>query len=387
LSAGRSNALSDPDSLPAAGRTLRPAGNGVVSALPTDDAGAPYDRKAAVYDRVVGARAYNRVVWGTSTAAYREFASEALASGSGPMLDAGCGSALFTAGVYRRASRPLVLVDRSVGMLVRASGRLQGVPAGFVQADLSDLPFAPGCFTTVGGFGTLPSSTTRALRSPHYGGRWRPGANSSRRCSSPTAPSAALTCESCNARARWGAKESRRTRSRCTPSGRGLARGRSDGLDGMTPSEESGGLRARRVGPDRRTATRDSPRLDDAECSRWKPSQRRRCHAGGIGAPSPVGHRTAQSADRSAGAIEDDDMPIETTSGADAKGAVEALGAQDCVGPLVHRADRGRLGGAPRWCCSSSPRCHKRFSAGVFMPKPRAEEETWPATPGYRRPN
>jgi ubiquinone/menaquinone biosynthesis C-methylase UbiE len=168
LSAGRSNALSDPDSLPAAGRTLRPAGNGVVSALPTDDAGAPYDRKAAVYDRVVGARAYNRVVWGTSTAAYREFASEALASGSGPMLDAGCGSALFTAGVYRRASRPLVLVDRSVGMLVRASGRLQGVPAGFVQADLSDLPFAPGCFTTVGGFGTLhvlddPCSALSAL--------------------------------------------------------------------------------------------------------------------------------------------------------------------------------------------------------------------------------
>ena len=88
--------------------------------------GAPYDRKAAVYDRVVGARAYNRVIWGTSTTAYRKFASEALASGTGPMLDAGCGSAVFTAGVYRRASRPLVLVDRSIGMLVRAHGALGG---------------------------------------------------------------------------------------------------------------------------------------------------------------------------------------------------------------------------------------------------------------------
>src|SRR5215218_6533602 len=103
LSAGPSNAVSDPASLLVAGRALRSAGNGVVSALSADDAGAPYDRKAAVYDRVVGTRAYNRLVWGTSTAAYREFACEALASGTGPMLDAGCGSAVFTAGVYRRA--------------------------------------------------------------------------------------------------------------------------------------------------------------------------------------------------------------------------------------------------------------------------------------------
>lgn len=44
----------------AAGRTLRPAGNGVA------------------------ARVYNRVVWGGSIAAYRESAPEALASGTGP---------------------------------------------------------------------------------------------------------------------------------------------------------------------------------------------------------------------------------------------------------------------------------------------------------------
>ena len=33
--------------------------------------------------------------------------------------------------------------------------------------------------------------------------------------------------------------------------------------------------------------------------------------------------------------------------------------------------------------------CHNRFPAGVFMSKPREtlEEETWPATPGSRRPN
>lgn len=142
-------------SLLAHGRAVRPAGGGALSALPAGDEGAPYDRKAAIYDRVVGARVYNRAVWGASPAEYADFASEALASGTGPMLDAGCGSAVFTAGVHRRAARPLVLVDRSLGMLVRAGGRLDGAPATLVQADLLDLPFAPGTFSTVSCFGTL----------------------------------------------------------------------------------------------------------------------------------------------------------------------------------------------------------------------------------------
>lgn len=138
-----------------AGRALRPAAGDVLSALPTGDEGAPYDRKAAVYDRVVSARAYNRVAWGASPAAYAEFASEALVSDTGPLLDVGCGSAVFTAEVYRSAERPVVMVDRSLGMLARAGERLRGAPATLVQADLHDLPFAPGSFATVGCFGTL----------------------------------------------------------------------------------------------------------------------------------------------------------------------------------------------------------------------------------------
>jgi len=145
----------DPRSLLAPGRTLRPATDKVLSALPPNDQGAPYDPKAAIYDRVVGARAYNRIMRGTSTAAYREFAGEALAAAIGPMLDAGCGSAVFTAGAYREASRPLVLVDRSIGMLTRASARLDRAPAALVQADLLDLPFAPESFTTVCCFAML----------------------------------------------------------------------------------------------------------------------------------------------------------------------------------------------------------------------------------------
>jgi len=134
---------------------LRPAGPRISSALPAGDAGAPYDRHAAVYDRLIGSPVYNRTAWGTRPQAYTDFAAEALAAGDGPFLDAGCGTLVFTAPVYRGAQRPLVLSDRSTGMLERAAVRLADAPAAFVQADLFDLPFAPGSFSTVGCFGVL----------------------------------------------------------------------------------------------------------------------------------------------------------------------------------------------------------------------------------------
>jgi len=76
------------------------------------------------------------------------------------MLDAGCGSLVFTAAVYAEAHRPLVLLDQSVGMLEAARDRLaaRGVrPAStvFLQADLLDLPFASGRFSTVLSMGML----------------------------------------------------------------------------------------------------------------------------------------------------------------------------------------------------------------------------------------
>jgi SAM-dependent methyltransferase len=150
----RVRAAPDIDSLLAPGRTLRAAG-AVLSALPADDEGAHYDRRAAAYDRLIGSRTYNRLAWGTSPSQYADFAAEAVAAGGGPLLDAGCGTATFTAEAYHAADRPLVLVDRSVDMLGRAAARLAGAPAAFVQADLTDLPFSPSCFTTVACFGVL----------------------------------------------------------------------------------------------------------------------------------------------------------------------------------------------------------------------------------------
>jgi SAM-dependent methyltransferase len=157
------------DGVLANGRQLRPAAPGVLSAMAEDHPGAPYDRHARVYDRLIGNRAYNRLVWGVSASSYAKFAAEAVGAGQGLYLDAGCGTAVFTADVYRTASRPLVLVDLSVGMLERAASRMPEGRGALVQADLHDLPFAPGSFETIGCFAMLhvledPWTALAALR-------------------------------------------------------------------------------------------------------------------------------------------------------------------------------------------------------------------------------
>jgi SAM-dependent methyltransferase len=124
----------------------------VALRAPLDDLGAaPYDRHAALYDRLIGARLYNRVVWGARVSDYAAFAAEAVAAGDGPLLDAGCGTAVFSAGAYRAATRPLVLVDRSTAMLARARERIgrDDDALWLVQGDLLALPFAEGAFATV----------------------------------------------------------------------------------------------------------------------------------------------------------------------------------------------------------------------------------------------
>jgi SAM-dependent methyltransferase len=139
----------------APGHDLRSVEHGVLSALPPDHESAPYDRHASAYDRLIGNGLYNRLIWGVRPKDYSAFAEEALSAGDGLFLDAGCGTAVFTSHAYRNASRPLVLVDRSLGMLSRASERLAGSPATLVQADLTALPFSPSSFDTVACFAVL----------------------------------------------------------------------------------------------------------------------------------------------------------------------------------------------------------------------------------------
>jgi SAM-dependent methyltransferase len=133
-----------------------------------DNAGAPYDRRAAVYDRLVRSRLYNRMAWGCAPGDYEAFAAEALAGSSGPVLEAAAGSAAATAALHQQSGRPTVLVDLSREMLERAAQRLSDdgktVPARIrlVQADVTALGagrprdlVGGGRFTTVLALGAL----------------------------------------------------------------------------------------------------------------------------------------------------------------------------------------------------------------------------------------
>ena len=140
----------------AEGHTIRSVEEGIYSVLPDRSHTHLYDGRAAVYDLVVGTRVYNRVMWGASLPDYVAFARRAVASDSiGMLLDAGCGSLLFTAQAYLDCQRPILACDQSLSMLRRARSRLVKL-AGYVperifllQTDLGSLPFRPGSFRTV----------------------------------------------------------------------------------------------------------------------------------------------------------------------------------------------------------------------------------------------
>ncbi|MDJ0314983.1 class I SAM-dependent methyltransferase [Arthrobacter sp. H35-D1] len=118
------------------GRRLVDVGAGVLSAVEPDARGSRYDRQARSYDLAIGNRLYTRLVWSASTTFYAPFAQASVA----------------------QSERPLILVDRSAGMLARAAKRLAGADTeqmALVQADLFDLPFKPGSFETVSCHGLL----------------------------------------------------------------------------------------------------------------------------------------------------------------------------------------------------------------------------------------
>lgn len=146
----------------AAGRTLRTIEPDIYSALEDSNTTHHYDRLAGLYDRLIGSPWYNRFVWGSDCEDYRAFATAACQSQpAGPYLDAGCGSMLFTAAVYTHSERPIIAVDHSLGMLRRARTRLRQASGEMprnvllLQADLLDLPFTSGTFSSVLSMGML----------------------------------------------------------------------------------------------------------------------------------------------------------------------------------------------------------------------------------------
>jgi len=115
----------------------------------TDLPGQAYDKKAAVYDRLIGSNIYNRLMWGTSPKAYREFAQSLHEANPRVVLDAGCGSMAATAEIHARSGSFVIGVDLSLGMLKKAKERLEAAGArnvALLQADLRDLPFRNGAF-------------------------------------------------------------------------------------------------------------------------------------------------------------------------------------------------------------------------------------------------
>lgn len=137
-------------------RSLREVRPGIYSVLSSEAEEATYDSRAQGYDQVVGSWWYNRLMWGVSTKSYHRFVHRALGAGEGPLLDAGAGSAVFTAGAYVRSSRPLILLDRSVGMLEAARNRIAERAGGslpdritLLQADAKDVPLQDGSIQTV----------------------------------------------------------------------------------------------------------------------------------------------------------------------------------------------------------------------------------------------
>lgn len=134
-------------------RTIEP---GLYSVLAERDAGAPYDRYAAAYDRAVSNATYLRIAWGLAPSDNADFIAQAFASDTeGVILDVAAGSSIDAAASYADTQRPTIVIDRSIAMLRRGRERLEARTGThpehvfFLQADANDLPLRDGSVTTL----------------------------------------------------------------------------------------------------------------------------------------------------------------------------------------------------------------------------------------------
>ena len=137
-------------------RSIRLVEEGIYSVLPPTQHPHQYDRYAGVYDFLVNSRLYNRVMWGDSPQSFMDFANDAVKSSrDGCILDAGCGSLLFSARAHLECRRRVIACDQSLDMLRRARRRLMAFGGSIpericlLQAELSDLPFRAAGFQTI----------------------------------------------------------------------------------------------------------------------------------------------------------------------------------------------------------------------------------------------
>jgi ubiquinone/menaquinone biosynthesis C-methylase UbiE len=122
---------------------------------------ARYDKKARVYEFLVGNFLYNKLMWGTSPGDYVHYAREVLAACEGTVVDIGCGGLVQTSRLYAARPQFTVLADISLEMLRIGKHRLlQQIGLlpdhlNFLQADAFKLPFYECSVDNVVSFGML----------------------------------------------------------------------------------------------------------------------------------------------------------------------------------------------------------------------------------------
>ncbi len=151
--------LDEIDSILQPGRKLRlvdgPVEAGIWTAIDGEPGAQRYESIAGMYDRLIGSRHWQRLIWGNDIARDTELARAAESSSMGWWLDAGCGTLIFTAPVHAESERPTILFDVSIGMLQRARKRLVEhcgrLPKHVVliQGDVFALPFRASSFETI----------------------------------------------------------------------------------------------------------------------------------------------------------------------------------------------------------------------------------------------
>ncbi len=119
-----------------------------------------YDEQATKYDKLVGNAIYNKIMWGNSPSDYSEFARKSLYdSNDGIVIDLGCGSLIFTSGVYANYNkRKLFLCDYSAEMLKIGKSRIDSRKVehnsvSYLRADAFNMPFRDNTIQTILSFG------------------------------------------------------------------------------------------------------------------------------------------------------------------------------------------------------------------------------------------